>query len=89
MANSWSEALDVDGIELLEEALAAMISLSRTMRPNGMKRYIIDADPAGAAKLDAVIDSHVGANIRHPSFDFASGWIGLRGGRQLSERRFS
>ena len=69
VANSWREALDVDGIEPREEALAAMISLRRTIRPNGMKRYIIDADPIGAAYLDAAIDSHVGANIRRPSFD--------------------
>ena len=72
VANSWREALDVDGIEPREEALAALISLRRTIRPNGMKRYIIDADPLGAAYLDAAIDSHVGANIRRPSFDAAS-----------------
>ncbi|WP_394770478.1 DUF222 domain-containing protein [Lacisediminihabitans sp.] len=68
VANSWREALDVDGIEPREDALAALISLRRTIRPNGMKRYIIDADPIGAAYLDAAIDSHVGANIRRPSF---------------------
>ncbi len=68
VANSWREALDVDGVEPREEALAALISLRRTIRPNGMKRYIIDADPLGAAYLDAAIDSHVGANIRRPSF---------------------
>jgi len=73
VANSWREALDVDGIEPREEALAAMISLRRTIRPNGMKRYIIDADPIGAAYLDAAIDSHVGVNIRHPSFDSPQG----------------
>ena len=73
VANSWREALDVDGIEPREEALAAMISLRRTIRPNGMKRYIIDADPIGAAYLDAAIDSHVGANIRRPSFDSPQG----------------
>ena len=69
VANSWREALDVDGIEPREEALAALISLRRTIRPNGMKRYIIDADPIGAAYLDAAIDSHVGANIRRPRFE--------------------
>lgn len=68
LANSWREALDVDGIEPREDALAALISLRRTIRPNGMKRYIIDADPIGAAYLDAAIDSHVGANIRRPGF---------------------
>ena len=73
VANSWREALDVDGIEPREEALAAMISLRRTIRPNGMKRYIIDADPIGAAYLDAAIDSHVGANIGRPSFDSPQG----------------
>ena len=77
VANSWREALDVDGIEPREEALAAMISLRRTIRPNGMKRYIIDADPIGAAYLDAAIDSHVGANIRRPSFDSPQGGFGL------------
>lgn len=69
VANSWREALDVDGIEPREEALAALISLRRTIRPNGMKRYIIDADPIGATYLDAAIDSHVGANIRRPRFE--------------------
>lgn len=73
VANSWREALDVDGIEPREEALAALISLRRTIRPNGMKRYIIDADPIGAAYLDAAIDSHVGASIRRPSFDSPQG----------------
>ena len=77
VANSWREALDVDGIEPREEALAAMISLRRTIRPNGMKRYIIDADPIGAAYLDAAIDSHVGANIRRPSFDSPQGGFGF------------
>ncbi len=76
VANSWREALDVDGIEPREEALAALISLRRTIRPNGMKRYIIDADPIGAAYLDAAIDSHVGANIRRPSFDAPQGGLG-------------
>jgi len=76
VANSWREALDVDGIEPREEALAALISLRRTIRPNGMKRYIIDADPIGAAYLDAAIDSHVGANIRRPSFDSPQGGLG-------------
>ena len=77
VANSWREALDVDGIEPREEALAAMISLRRTIRPNGMKRYIIDADPIGAAYLDAAIDSHIGANIRRPSFDSPQGGFGF------------
>ncbi|TXN31101.1 HNH endonuclease signature motif containing protein [Lacisediminihabitans profunda] len=76
VANSWREALDVDGIEPREEALAALISLRRTIRPNGMKRYIIDADPIGAAYLDAAIDSHVGANIRRPSFASADSGAG-------------
>jgi hypothetical protein len=71
VANSWREALDVDGIEPREDVLAALVSLRRTVRPNGMKRYIIDADPIGAAYLDAAIDSHVGANIRRPGFTSA------------------
>ena len=68
VATSWRDALDVDGIEPREDALLALSCLRRTLRPNGMKRYILDADPLSAAYLDAAIDAHVGANIRRPSF---------------------
>ena len=68
VASSWRDALDVDGIEPREDALVALCSLRRSIRPNGMKRYILDADPLSAAYLDAAIDVHVGASIRRPSF---------------------
>lgn len=69
LANRWRDALDVDGIEPREEALKGLTSLHRFARANGMKRYVLDADPVAAAYLDAVIDSHVGATIRRPRFD--------------------
>lgn len=69
LANRWRDALDVDGIEPREEALKGLTSLHRFVRANGMKRYVLDADPLAAAYLDAVIDSHVGATIRRPRFD--------------------
>ena len=68
VASSWRDALDVDGIEPRENTLTTLTSLRRTIRPNGMKRYILDADPLSAAYLDAAIDVHVSANIRRPSF---------------------
>ncbi len=68
VATSWRDALDVDGIEPRESALTALCCLRRTLRPDGMKRYTLDADPLSAAYLDAAIDAHVGANIRRPSF---------------------
>ncbi len=68
VAASWRDALDTDGIEPREETLAALSCLHRTLRPNGMKRYILDADPLSAAYLDAAIDAHIGATIRRPSF---------------------
>ena len=69
LAAYWRDALDVDGIEPREEALTQLTSLHRFMRANGMKRYVLDADPVAAAYLDAVIDGHVGATIRRPRFD--------------------
>ncbi|MHC5797465.1 HNH endonuclease signature motif containing protein [Lacisediminihabitans sp. FW035] len=72
VACSWRDALDVDGVEPREKALAALTCLRRTLRPNGMKRYVLDADPLSAAYLDAAIDVHVGASIRRPGFTGAS-----------------
>lgn len=68
VASSWRDALDVDGVEPREDTLTALTSLRRTLRPNGMKRYILDADPLSAAYLDAAIDVHVGASIRRSTF---------------------
>jgi hypothetical protein len=69
LAARWRDALDVDGIEPREKALTQLTSLHRFVRANGMKRYVIDADPVAAAYLDAVIDGPVGATIRRPRFD--------------------
>lgn len=69
LAARWRDALDVDGIEPREKALTQLTSLHRFVRANGMKRYVLDADPVAAAYLDAVIDGHVGATIRRPRFD--------------------
>jgi hypothetical protein len=69
LAAHWRDALDVDGIEPREKALMQLTSLHRFVRANGMKRYVLDADPVAAAYLDAVIDGHVGATIRRPRFD--------------------
>lgn len=69
LAARWRDALDVDGIEPREVALTQLTSLHRFVRVNGMKRYVLDADPVASAYLDAVIDGHVGATIRRPRFD--------------------
>jgi hypothetical protein len=69
LAALWRDALDVDGVEPREVALTELTSLHRFVRANGMKRYVLDADPVAAAYLDAVIDGHVGATIRRPRFD--------------------
>jgi hypothetical protein len=69
LAARWRDALDVDGIEPREKALTQLTSLHRFVRANGMKRYVLDADPVASAYLDAVIDGHVGATIRRPRFD--------------------
>ena len=71
LAARWRDALDVDGVEPREKALTKLTSLHRFVRANGMKRYVLDADPIAAAYLDAVIDGHVGATIRRPRFDGA------------------
>lgn len=69
LAIRWRDALDVDGVEPREEQLIARRALHRTVLANGMKRYRLDLDPAGAAFLDAAIDAQVGAAIRVPRFD--------------------
>jgi hypothetical protein len=69
LAARWRDALDVDGIEPREKALTQLTSLHRFVRANGMKRYVLDADPVASAYLDAVIDGHVAATIRRPRFD--------------------
>ncbi|MBG6109103.1 HNH endonuclease signature motif containing protein [Frigoribacterium sp. CG_9.8] len=69
LAARWRDALDVDGVEPREKALTQLTSLHRFVRANGMKRYVLDADPVAAAYLDAVIDGYVGATIRRPRFD--------------------
>ena len=76
LAARWRDALDVDGIEPREAALTQLTSLHRFVRANGMKRYVLDADPVAAAYLDAVIDGHVGATIRRLRFDDAGGGVG-------------
>jgi hypothetical protein len=73
LAARWRDALDVDGVEPREKALTQLTSLHRFVRANGMKRYVLDADPVAAAYLDAVIDGYVGATIRRPRFDGPEG----------------
>ncbi|KFF60125.1 hypothetical protein JF66_06390, partial [Cryobacterium sp. MLB-32] len=48
----YRDALDVDGVEPREEVLVSRRALTRLVQPNGMKRYILDADPVLAAFLD-------------------------------------
>ena len=76
LAARWRDALDVDGIEPREAALTQLTSLHRFVRANGMKRYVLDADPVAAAYLDAVIEGHVGATIRRLRFDDAGSGVG-------------
>ncbi|TFD47338.1 HNH endonuclease [Cryobacterium frigoriphilum] len=65
----YRDALDVDGIEPREEVLVSRRSLVRTVLPNGMKRYVLEADPVSAAFCDAAIDALVGAELRSPRFE--------------------
>ncbi|RJT89654.1 HNH endonuclease [Cryobacterium melibiosiphilum] len=44
-------------------------SLVRTVLPNGMKRYVLEADPVSAAFFDTAIDALVGAELRKPRFE--------------------
>ncbi|MFC5928266.1 DUF222 domain-containing protein [Cryobacterium melibiosiphilum] len=65
----YRDALDVDGIEPREEVLVGRRSLVRTVLPNGMKRYVLEADPVSAAFFDTAIDALVGAELRKPRFE--------------------
>ena len=65
----YRDALDVDGIEPREELLVSRRSLLRTVLPNGMKRYVLEADPVSAAFFDTAIDAMVGAELRTPRFE--------------------
>jgi len=64
LAIRWRDALDPDGVEPREDELRARRMLRQTVRPNGMRRYTIDLDPAASAYFDAVIDAEVGAELR-------------------------
>jgi len=72
LAIAWRDALDADGIEPREEALVAKRSAKRFALRNGLKRYLLDLDPASAAYLDAWIDGYVGNVIRAPRMTEAS-----------------
>ena len=72
----YRDALDVDGIEPREEVLVGRRSLVRTVLPNGMKRYVLEADPVSAAFFDAAIDAIVGAELRTPRFEPTEGDAG-------------
>ncbi|WP_197059334.1 DUF222 domain-containing protein, partial [Cryobacterium sp. MLB-32] len=65
----YRDALDVDGVEPREEVLVSRRALTRMVQPNGMKRYILDADPVSAAFLDTAIDGMVSAELRKPRFE--------------------
>jgi len=65
----YRDALDVDGIEPREAVLVSRRALTRLVQPNGMKRYILDADPLSAAFFDTAIDALVGAELRKPRFE--------------------
>ena len=65
----YRDALDVDGLEPREEVLVSRRSLVRTVLPNGMKRYVLEADPVSAAFFDTAIDALIGAELRKPRFE--------------------
>ncbi|MBB5639644.1 HNH endonuclease signature motif containing protein [Cryobacterium roopkundense] len=65
----YRDALDVDGVEPREEVLVSRRGLKRMVLPNGMKRYILDADPVSAAYLDTAIDGMTSAELRKPRFE--------------------
>jgi len=67
LAAQWRDALDPDGLEPAE--LVERRSLRRTLMASGLKRFVLDLDPEGAAYLDAAIDSAVGAGLRVPRFE--------------------
>ena len=65
LARQWAEALDPDGPEPFE--LPSRRFLRRSLLASGMKRYVLELDPVGAAFLDAAIDASVGSAIRFTS----------------------
>ncbi|KGJ71565.1 hypothetical protein GY21_21340, partial [Cryobacterium roopkundense] len=65
----YRDALDVDGVEPREEVLVSRRGLKRMVLPNGMKRYVLDADPVSAAYLDTAIDGMTSAELRKPRFE--------------------
>lgn len=65
LARQWAEALDPDGPEPFE--LPDRRFLRRSLLASGMKRYVLELDPVGAAFLDAAIDASVGSAIRFTS----------------------
>jgi len=65
----YRDALDVDGVEPREKMLVSRRALTRIVQPNGMKRYILDADPLSAAFLDTAIDGMASAELRKPRFE--------------------
>jgi len=69
LAAQWRDALDPDGLQPAE--LVERRSLRRTLMTSGLKRFVLDLDPEGAAYLDAAIDSAVGAGLRVPRFEDA------------------
>lgn len=71
LAIRYRDALDVDGVEPREAELVARRSLKRSVLPNGMKRYLFEADPLSAAFFDTAIDALVGAALRTPRFEAA------------------
>ncbi len=73
LAIAWRDALDADGVEPRDEMLVSKRSGKRVLLGNGLKRFVLDLDPASAAYLDAWIDGYVGSAIRTPRFEPASG----------------
>jgi len=69
LAVRYRDALDVDGVEPREEVLVSRRGLTRIVQPNGMKRYVLDADPVSAAFFDTAIDGMVSAELRKPRFE--------------------
>ena len=67
LAAQWRDALDPDGLEPAE--LVKRRSLRRSLLASGLKRFVLELDPEGAAYLDAAIDSAVGAGLRVPRFE--------------------
>lgn len=65
LARQWADALDPDGPEPHE--LPDRRFLRRRVLSTGMKRYVLELDPVGAAFLDAAIDSAVGSAIHFTS----------------------